>query len=40
MSKYLRLYGIFETFDGKNYSVHDTNVNENVFSWNGYDNII
>ena len=31
---------MFESFDGKNYSVFDTNVNENLFSWNGYDNII
>ena len=31
---------MFESFNGKNYSVFDTNVNENLFSWHGYDNVI
>ena len=40
ISKYLRLFGMFESFNGKNYSVYDKKVNENLFSWHGYDDII
>ena len=40
ISKYLKLFGMFETFDGKNYSVYDPKVNENIFSWHGYENLI
>ena len=40
ISKYVSLYGMFETFDGRNYSVHDTNVNENLFNWKKYESII
>ena len=31
---------MFDSFDGKNFSVYDTSLNENLFSWYGYDNII
>ena len=40
MSKYLRLFGMFEKFNGKNYTVAKSEVNQNLFSWHGYDNII
>ena len=40
ISTYVRLYGMFEKFDGINYSVYDSNVNENLFNWHVYDNII
>ena len=40
MSKYITLFGMFETFNGKNYSVYDTNVNENIFSWHEYEDVV
>ena len=40
MSKYLSLFGMFEIFNGKNYSVYDKNVNQNLFSWHKYDNVV
>jgi hypothetical protein len=40
ISRYLTLFGIFEKFDGRNYSAYDTNVNKNLFSWFGYENVI
>ena len=40
ISRYLKLYGMFEVFNGKNYSVHDKSVNENLFTWKSYDNVI
>ena len=40
ISKYMNLYGMFEKFDGKNYSVHDPNINSNLFEWKKYDSNI
>lgn len=40
MSKYLTLFGMFEKFNGKNYSVANAEINENLFSWHEYGNII
>ena len=40
ISRHMNLWGMFEKFDGRNYTAHDTNVNKDLFSWKKYDSVI
>ena len=40
ISRYMQVYGMFEKFDGRTYTVYDIDVNKHLFNWTAYDIII
>ena len=38
ITRYLQIYGMLEKFDGRSYTVHDTEVNKHLYNWTQYEN--